>query len=82
MPTATGFADRLASVGYVRRFSEPSDRRSVWLELTPKGRKFILEFQMVMRRRWEEVLRSLEPHELKAFYGVINKLKENLKSSL
>src|SRR3989338_11013363 len=45
MPTATGIADRLEKGGYVQRFSELHDRRTVTLELTAKGKSFISEFQ-------------------------------------
>ncbi|OIO37876.1 MAG: hypothetical protein AUJ72_03655 [Candidatus Omnitrophica bacterium CG1_02_46_14] len=79
MPTATGIADRLVAGGYVRRFSEPNDRRAVILELTPEGQKFIGEFQRVLRRRWEEVLNSLGNTDLAAFYRVVTKLRNNLK---
>ncbi|OIO37700.1 MAG: hypothetical protein COT00_02430 [Candidatus Omnitrophica bacterium CG07_land_8_20_14_0_80_50_8] len=81
MPTATGLADRLASAGYVRRFNEPDDRRVVLLELTPKGRKFIIEFKKMMRRRWEEVLEPLDARELSAFYRAIIKLTDHLRAS-
>lgn len=78
MPTATGVVDRLVRTGFVRRSSQPEDRRQVIAELTAKGQDFIQEFQQVVRRRWEEVLRSLAPKELEAFYRVITKLQAQL----
>ena len=79
MPTATGVIDRLVRAGYVRRFSKAEDRRQVIVELTEKGRAFIRQFQAVVRRRWEDVLRSLEPKELAAFYHVVTKLQAQLQ---
>ena len=79
MPTATGIADRLVKAGYVKRFSEPKDRRTVILQLTSKGSSFFEEFAQVMRRRWEEVLVTLEKEDLYAFHDVITKLRDNLK---
>ena len=79
MPTATGIVERLVKAGYVRRAAGQEDRRQVVVELTPKGERFFHEFEGVIRRRWEEVLRSLSQKELRAFYHVVTKLREELK---
>lgn len=78
MPTATGIIDRLIRAGYVRRAPHPEDRRQILVELTAKGQAFIRDFQTVVRRRWEEVLRSLEPGELATFHQVVTKLTATL----
>jgi DNA-binding MarR family transcriptional regulator len=79
MPTTTGIVNRLVRDGYVRRASALEDRRQVMVELTPKGRAFISDFQGVVRRRWLDVLRALGPGELGAFYRVITKLHGQLR---
>ena len=79
MPTATRIVDRLVRAGYVRRYSHSEDRRHVMVEVTPKGAAFIGEFQAVMRRRWEDVLRSLNANELGAFLRILTKLRERLQ---
>lgn len=76
MPTATGIVTRLVRSGLVRRSADPEDRRQVIVELTAKGRSFIEQFQAVVRRRWEEVLTSIGPQELRAFHHVITKLRD------
>lgn len=68
MPTATGIVRRLAQAGYVRRSVGEVDRRQVLVRLTAKGDAFIQAFQQIIRRRWEDVLRSLQPRERNAFY--------------
>ena len=80
MPTASGIISRLANAGYVKRASSPKDRRQVVVALTAKGSGFIAAFQAVVRRRWEEVLRALEPHELAMFYEVVTKLRVELET--
>ena len=80
MPTATGIIDRLGRAGYVRRLLHSTDRRQVFVSLTPKGQAFIRQFQAIVRRRWEEVLRTLGPTELATFYRVILRLTEQLQS--
>ena len=79
MPTATGIIDRLVRDGLVRRAPSPADRRQVLVTLTSKGIDFIRQFQAVVQRRWEEVLKSLKTEELKAFFRVITKLQQELK---
>ena len=79
MPTASGVVDRLVRAGYVRRTPHPQDRRQVVVETTAKGEAFIRQFQAVVRRRWEEVLKPLAPSELGAFYHVITTLREQLQ---
>ena len=81
MPTATGIVGRLVRAGYVRRRPKPEDRRQVVVALTPKGYGFIRAFQAVVRHRWEEVLRSLEPAELATFHRVVTKLDSRLPSA-
>jgi DNA-binding MarR family transcriptional regulator len=79
LPTTSGIVDRLARAGYVRRLPHPEDRRQVIVETTAKGREFITQFQAVIRHRWEEVLKALEPRELSAFYRVVSRLREQLQ---
>lgn len=79
MPTVSGVVDRLVRSGYLRRVPRSDDRRQVAVELTPKGQAFFQDFQTVIRRRWEEVLFSLEPEDLTMFHGVLTKLRERLQ---
>ena len=81
MPTASGIVRRLVRTGLLRRVPQADDRRQVIVELTAKGQGFFHDFESVVRHRWEEVLISLEPDELAAFYGVITKLRARLQSS-
>ena len=81
MPTATGIASRLVRAGYLRRAPGETDRRQVFVQLTPKGEQFIRDFQSVIRRRWEDVLRSLNAKELAAFYQVVTKLSASLRAT-
>jgi len=79
MPTVSGIVSRLVRSRHIRRVPPAEDRRQVVVELTAKGQAFFQAFEQIVRRRWEEVLRSLEPDELAAFYHVITKLRERLQ---
>ncbi len=76
LPTASGIVERLVRAGYVRRRADAHDRRQVVVELTVKSHSFIQQFQIVVSRRWEEVLRLLDQRELQAFHRVITRLNE------
>jgi DNA-binding MarR family transcriptional regulator len=80
MPTASGIVDRLVRSGFLRRAALPEDRRCVVVELTAKGDAFFRDFEAIVRRRWEEVLISLDADELHAFYDVMTKLRERLQA--
>lgn len=79
MPTATGIVNRLVRSGHVRRVPTTEDRRRVPIELTAKGRAFILAFQAVIRRRWEEVLKPMAPDELAVFHRVVTGLSRQVE---
>src|SRR3989338_5870037 len=79
MPTMTGIVERLASATYVKRETKPTDRRQIVIELTSKGIHFIKQFQLLVSKRWSEVLKVLRPHELNAFHRVVAKLHGELK---
>ena len=80
MPTISGIVDRLARAGYLQRIEDPHDRRQVVVELTSKGKTLIKQFQAAVSQRWQEVLLALSPKELEAFYKVIIKLTQGLKT--
>ncbi len=82
MPTVTGIVDRLVRAGYARRAPQAEDRRQVIIELTRKGQEFFKDFEAVIRHRWEEALLSLKPSELGAFYDVITKLRDRLRTTV
>ena len=80
MPTMSGIVDRLVKADYIRRVTHPNDRRQVMIELAPNGRLMIKQFQLVVSRRWQEVLQVLEPQEIDSFYQVVSKLKNTLQN--
>ena len=79
MPTISGIVDRLVKSGYIRRIEDAQDRRQVVVELTPKGQSMISQFQSVVSRRWQDVLKTLESNDINMFYRIIVKLKNALQ---
>lgn len=79
MPTATGVVDRLVRAGYAKRVKgEEKDRRCVVVELTAKGEALIHRFQMVVSKRWAEILEAFDEESLVMFKNVLGKLHARL----
>ena len=81
MPTVSGVVDHLVRSGFVHRVPQPDDRRQIAVELTAKAESFFRDFEAVVRRRWEEVFVTLDPHELEAFHHVVTKLRQRLQAN-
>ena len=50
-PTATGLIDRLVRAGYVKRGTDPEDRRVVMVSLTKKGKNAVQDFLRTVQNR-------------------------------
>ena len=74
MPTVTGLVNRLVEAKYIKRSAHPQDRRQIIIDLTPKARVFLKQFQGIIAKRWTEVLNVLNDEELMQFYTIIQKL--------
>lgn len=79
MPTMSGMVNRLVKAQYLTRIDNLNDRRQVVVDLTPKGRAFLKEFQGIISRRWEDVLMVLSIEEVKQFKHIVEKLNNSLK---
>ncbi len=55
-PTISGIIDRLVKSGFIKRSSDPKDRRVKNVVLTKKGKKLLLKFRKNIKNRWEYVL--------------------------
>lgn len=79
MPTMTGMVNRLVKAQYLRRIPNLKDRRQVVVDLTPKGKDFLKEFQGIISRRWQDVLKALTVDEVKQFQHIVLKLNHCLR---
>lgn len=73
-PTATGLVDRLVKAGYVKRESDPEDRRVVMVSLTKKGEKIVQDFLSTVRARWKNILIHLTPKEQQQYLNILKKI--------
>ncbi|HZP61401.1 MAG TPA: MarR family transcriptional regulator [Opitutaceae bacterium] len=72
--TMTGLIDTLERDGFVKRESDPADRRMMPVKLTPKGRKLIEDILPGHFRIISAVMGSLNETERKTMVRLLNKI--------
>lgn len=72
----TDVLDGLIRKGWIVRRRDPStDRRMIWVNLTPKGRKAIAEAASLYLTMASEIVRPLPPGDLAAFERICERLR-------
>jgi len=72
---ATGLVDRLENLGYVQRSSAGSDRRKVFVTITPKGAQLVSRIRQDMVDSLIKVRDLLTPHEQRMWLQIYKKLQ-------
>jgi len=78
----TNLLDRLEDRGLVKRTSDPSDRRSVLVKLTPAGRKTIDKAVSTEAAREESVFDALTPGERKELNDALRRMMQTFEERL
>ena len=79
-PLVTQHVDRLVAEGYLKRFTDPSDRRIIYIDTTSKGSKYAKEVSAYFRQKGEKALSSLSPEDLDRFIKSMQTIYELLSS--
>ncbi len=74
----TGVVSRLDSEGLVSRAADPADRRTFYVALTAKGQSAFHEMAVAHADWIEETFQSLEPAQLTAMMGSLDRIKSDL----
>ncbi len=69
--TLTGLIDRLERSGFVRRNSNPGDRRALNIDITDTGVKELEKAKAVIRRINEEIKAGFSEQEMESFKKVL-----------
>jgi DNA-binding MarR family transcriptional regulator len=77
-PLVTQHVDRLVTEGYFKRFTDPSDRRIIYVDMTTKGLKYAKEVSAYFRQKGEKALSCLSPEDLDRFIRSMQTLYEIL----
>ena len=75
-PASTALADRLVRNGLVERQADPADRRTVRLELSPKGRDLMSRWGTYRRQAMLAAFEVLSDRQLTAFIDILETLAE------
>lgn len=75
--TLTGILDRLEAAGYLERKSNPDDRRSIHIHLTPKGKALGNEATALLLKANSEFLQVLDDAQRKELHEIIQTLRHN-----
>lgn len=79
--TTTGMISRLVNHGLAKRSHGESDRRTVWVSITPKGRRIIKEVFSQKKEGIVQVFKRLTAEERRLYLEIIQKLVDNLSSA-
>jgi DNA-binding MarR family transcriptional regulator len=75
----TGLADRLERSGFVRRLTDPADRRALLLSITPSGLEEVEKAKPIIRRINDAIKEGFSEHEIECFKtvldGIVGKFK-------
>ncbi|MHB8680721.1 MAG: MarR family winged helix-turn-helix transcriptional regulator [Acidimicrobiales bacterium] len=74
--TATGMVDGLEETGLVIRRPDPDDRRSVLVEMSPKGEHLLAHLDKARRASATEVFAVLQPAERAQLLALLGRLCE------
>jgi MarR family transcriptional regulator, transcriptional regulator for hemolysin len=70
--------DRMEADGWVKRCSDPSDRRARCLYLTPAGRPLVAEVWRLVDLTRSESVAGLSPEQVEQFIGTMESIRDNL----
>jgi len=76
-PAATAIIDRLVKTGYVVREHGQEDRRTVFVGLSPKGKKVLQEVDQQRRRGILQVFSRISGREREEYLRILEKTVEN-----
>jgi MarR family transcriptional regulator, organic hydroperoxide resistance regulator len=73
--TLTGILDRLETMGYIERQSNPGDKRSIMISLTTAGKEVAFNIRNLVDNANQEFLQKLSKEEEAMFRGLLRRLK-------
>jgi len=76
--TPTRTIDRLLEKGFVNRKVGEKDRRKLLIELTPKGKKLLVDIDKENLEITRKMLKGLSDEEIKTFKKILSKISENV----
>jgi DNA-binding MarR family transcriptional regulator len=79
--TVTGLLDSLERRGFVRRSSNPADRRSLIVEITPAGLEVIRQVRTIIHRHETAWMSVLSDAELQAYIALLHRIQDSIEAA-
>ena len=78
--TVTGLVDSLEQHGFVRRSANPTDRRSLVVQITPAGQAVLQELRTIVHRNEKAWLSGLSEPDLRSYIEQLHQIQDSLAS--
>ena len=78
--TVTGLLDSLERRGFVRRSANPTDRRSLLVEITPAGLTVLQELRTIVHRNEKVWLDAFSESELRTYIELLHRIQDSVAS--
>ena len=79
--TVTGVVDSLERRGFVTRSANPSDRRSLLLEITPEGRAVVQELRTLVHGNERAWMAVLSEAELRGYIDLLHRIQDSVTAA-
>ena len=79
--TVTGLLDSLERRGFVQRTANPTDRRSLVVEITPTGLEVLQEVRTIIHRNETAWMRVLSEEELHTYIGLLHRIQDSVAAA-
>lgn len=70
----TALVDRAVEAGWVERRRDPSDRRVVWVQVSPEGERVLSELREIRAQIFARYLSCLEPNEIETLVTLLSQV--------
>ena len=74
--TLTSLLDRMEEREWIRRSTRPEDRRSILIELAPRGRRTASRVQQLVEGLEREILSRLDARDMAGFEATMSAIAE------
>ena len=76
--TVTGVLDSLEGRGFVRRSANPTDRRSLTVEITPAGLEVLKQLRTLVHRNEKAWLDDFSESDLRSYVEQLHRIQDSL----
>ncbi len=76
--TMVGILDDLSNKGFIKRIENPSDRREHHIQLSEKGKKYVLKIRIAVNKINDMVMKDVNPYEVDRIQEYLRIMYKNM----